>query len=44
VNTDGTAAVVVMNRAERSMRFELRIDGRGTETALPPRSIATYLS
>jgi glucosylceramidase len=44
VNPDGTVAVVVMNRTEATLCFALRIDGLRAVTALPPRSIATYLA
>jgi glucosylceramidase len=40
-NVDDSAAVVVLNRTERTQRFELRIDGASGVAELPPRSIAT---
>jgi glucosylceramidase len=44
VNTDGTIAVVAMNRTHKAQRFELRIDGGRWLAELPARSIATYLA
>jgi glucosylceramidase len=44
MNTDGSSATVVMNRAEQPQRLALRIDGIRTMTELPPRSIATYVA
>ena len=43
-NVDGSTAVVVMNRTERSQRLALRIDDARAVTELPPRSIATYVA
>ena len=44
MNTDGSSATVVMNRAEQPQRLALRIDSIRTMTELPPRSIATYVA
>jgi glucosylceramidase len=43
VHDDGGTAIVVMNRTEAPLRFELRIEGLVTVATLPARSIATYL-
>jgi glucosylceramidase len=43
VNPDATAVVVVMNRTQQAIRFNLRTTGNKAVTELPPRSIATYL-
>jgi len=40
-NTDGSAAVVMLNRTEQAQRVLLRIDATGGVLELPPRSIAT---
>ncbi len=42
-NTDGTIAVVTMNRTGKPRQFVLRIDGSRCQGELPARSIATYL-
>jgi glucosylceramidase len=45
VNTDGSVAVVVLNRGEQAKRFALRVDPDQLAVArMPPRSIATYLA
>jgi glucosylceramidase len=41
-NSDGSTAVVVMNRSLTAMPFELRIDDMHCITELPARAIATY--
>jgi glucosylceramidase len=43
VNPDSTTVVVVMNRTQQAIRFNLRTTGYKAVTELPPRSIATYL-
>jgi glucosylceramidase len=44
VNPDGTLAVVVMNRSEAEIRFQLRVaEGKTAVALMPPRSIATFL-
>jgi glucosylceramidase len=44
VNTDGTLAVVAMNRTRKPQRFVLEVDGGRWLAELPARSIATYLA
>lgn len=44
VNTDGTIAVVAMNRTHKPQSFVMRIDGGRWMAELPARSIATYLA
>ncbi len=43
VNTDGTLAVVAMNRGEQALRFALHTDGVAFLVELPPRAIASYV-
>jgi glucosylceramidase len=43
VNPDATTVVVVMNRTQQAIRFNLRTTDYKAVTELPPRSIATYL-
>ena len=43
INPDGSVAVVVLNRSEQHLRFELAIDGQRSLCALPPRAIGTLL-
>ncbi len=43
VNTDGSLAVVAMNRSEQPLGFALHVDGQTFQAELPPRSIASYL-
>jgi glucosylceramidase len=43
VNADGSTAIVVLNRSGAAVPFALRIDGREFATALPARSIATFV-
>ncbi len=43
VNSDGKAAVVVMNRGEKEVPFFLWIDGKAAEVKAPPRSIQTLV-
>ncbi len=42
-NPDGSCAVVVMNRGEDGLPFNLAIDGSHQVVELPPRSIATVV-
>lgn len=43
-NPDSTGVVIAMNRTEGEIHFRLTIDGQSAVAALPPRSIATYVS
>ena len=43
LNTDGSLAVVVLNRSERDIAFSLAIDGVSHATDLPAHAIATYV-
>jgi glucosylceramidase len=43
VNTDGIVAVVVLNRTDNSIKFNLKSLNTATPVTLPARSIATYL-
>ncbi|QTN28179.1 glycoside hydrolase family 30 protein [Rhodoferax sp. AJA081-3] len=43
VNPDGSAAVVVMNRTEKTLTFTLRLKDSHCATELPARAIATYV-
>lgn len=43
VNPDGSTAVVVMNRTEKSIAFTLRVDTSHCPVELPARSIATFV-
>jgi glucosylceramidase len=43
VNPDGATVVVVMNRTEEAIGLRLQVGDQTTSTALPARSIATYL-
>ncbi len=43
VNPDGAAVVVVMNRSDQPIQFDLRLGGLTYPTGLPPHSIASYL-
>ena len=42
-NSDGTVAIVVMNRSEHSQRFTIKMGSETTTAELPPRSIATFV-
>ena len=42
-NPDGSVAVVVMNRTEQPIAFELVVDGDGRPTQIPARAIATWI-
>lgn len=42
VNPDYSTVIVVMNRTEKAIRFNLHTTGYNTVAELPPRSIATY--
>lgn len=44
VNTDGSIAVVAMNRGAKPLNFVLNVNGGRWNAQLPPRSIASYLS
>ena len=41
-NTDGRVAVVVMNRTEKAIPFNIKITGAATLTEAPAHSISTY--
>ena len=41
-NSDGTLAVVVLNRTDRAHPFALKYGGRAAGAASPPHSISTY--
>lgn len=43
LNTDGTVAVVVMNRTEQPLAFFLKTQGLEAKTVIPHRAIKTYL-
>lgn len=43
MNLDGKIAVVVMNSRDRSMEFQLWIDGGAAVTTSPARSIVTIV-
>lgn len=43
LNTDGTVAVVVLNRSEQPIDFVLKTRESQAKTAIPPRAIKTYL-
>ena len=43
VNTDGSIAVVAMNRSAKPLHFVLRVNGGSWNAELPARSIATYV-
>ena len=43
LNTDGSCAIVAMNRSERSLAFRLALDGTTYQTELPARSMATWV-
>ena len=43
LNPDGRIAVIVLNRSEREISFDLRYTGMGAGMILPPRSIRTLL-
>ncbi|MGZ8243949.1 glycoside hydrolase family 30 beta sandwich domain-containing protein, partial [Methylomagnum sp.] len=43
LNTDGTVAVVVLNRTEQPIEFDLKTTGVQAETMLPARGIKTFL-
>jgi glucosylceramidase len=43
LNTNGTVAVVVMNRTNNPIKFNLKSSNTATPVSLPSRSIATYL-
>ena len=44
LNTDGSCAIVAMNRSERSLAFRLALDGTTYQTELPARSMATWVA
>jgi glucosylceramidase len=44
LNSDGSTAIVAMNRSEQPQRFALRVDDSSSLAELPPRSIATFLT
>ncbi|NOU15394.1 MAG: glycoside hydrolase family 30 protein [Methylococcaceae bacterium] len=43
LNTDGTVAVVVLNRSEQAIEFVLKSRELQAETSIPARSIKTYI-
>ena len=43
LNPDGSLAIVVMNRSEAAIRFELRAVSGSLPAGLPPHAIATYV-
>ena len=43
INPDGSVAIVVLNRTEQALRFSLDSHEWTTTTAIPPRSIATFV-
>ena len=43
LNTDGTLAVVALNRSEQPLEFLLRVDGLEARTDVPAHGIKTYL-
>jgi len=43
LNTDGTLAVVTLNRSEQPLEFLLRVDGLEVQTDVPAHGIKTYL-
>jgi len=43
LNPDGTVAVVVLNRSDQPVRFNLKSLATATPVSLPARAIATYL-
>jgi glucosylceramidase len=43
LNTDGTVAVVVLNRSEQSVDFYLKVQGLQAKTSIPSHAIKTYL-
>ncbi len=43
INTDGSTAVVVMNRTEMPIQFRLCFEASRSVTTLPARAIATYV-
>jgi glucosylceramidase len=43
VNVDGSLAVVLLNRSQAEIAFELRADGVRYELQIPARAIATYV-
>ena len=44
VNTDGSCAIVAMNRSEHPLTFCLALDGTTYQTVLPARSIASWVA
>jgi glucosylceramidase len=42
-NTDGTIAVIVMNRGDEAIEYALKYEGRAAMTDAPDHSITTYL-
>jgi len=42
VHGDGAVAIIVLNRTERTQRFQVRLNGLSHLAELPPRAIATY--
>jgi glucosylceramidase len=43
LNTDGTVAVVVLNRSEQPVDFYLKVQGWQAKTSIPAHAIKTYL-
>jgi O-glycosyl hydrolase len=43
VNTDGSTVVVVMNRTELPLRFQIQLGDKSVQTDAPERSIQTIV-
>jgi glucosylceramidase len=43
LNPNGTVAVIVQNRTDNPIKFNLKTSNTATPVSLPARSIATYL-
>jgi glucosylceramidase len=42
-NSDGTLAVVVLNRTDKGRQFTLKLHGRSATSTIPPHAISTYV-
>lgn len=42
-NSDGTLAVIVLNRTDKGRQFTLKLHGRSVTSTIPPHAISTYV-
>ena len=42
-NSDGTLAVILLNRTDEARQFILKLNGRSATSTIPPHAISTYV-